>query len=345
VSLRQARLHSQDRDLDIRGTVTGRDRIDLQVTGQVPLAALSPYLPGVKPVAGTARAALRVRGTLQAPELQGTLDIAGGKVTLGSLAAPFQDLLGTAALETGRVRLQEFRGRIAGGALQGTGEASWRGDDWTLQCTFQEDGGRAEQILAGLFQGHEITGFLSLGGTLASQGQGAQGFWPNLDGALKLALRDGQLGRQTLMVRLLSLLDVAQLLDPKALALSSQGIPYRRLTADIQIEDGLARTENLLLEGPAFMLTAHGQINLVNEVVRMDIAVKPFQTVGRLVTKIPVAGWLLGGKDGSVIAAFYRVTGTLSNPSVESLPLQSVGRNVFGAFRRLLDLPEALPGP
>jgi hypothetical protein len=39
------------------------------------------------------------------------------------------------------------------------------------------------------------------------------------------------------------------------------------------------------------------------------------------------------------------VTGTLSNPTVESLPLQSVGRNVFGAFRRLLDLPEALSGP
>ena len=252
---------------------------------------------------------------------------------------------GTAALETGRARVQEFRARIAGGTLQGTGEASWRGDDWTFQCAFQEEGGRAEQFLAGLFQGHEITGLLSLGGTLASQGQGAQGFWPNLDGGLKFALRDGQLGRQTLMVRLLSLIDVAQLFDPKALAFSSQGIPYRRLTADIQIEDGVARTENLLLEGPAFTLSAHGHINLVNEVVRMDIAVKPFQTVNRLVTKIPVAGWLLGGKDGAVIAAFYRVTGTLSNPTVESLPLQSVGRNVFGAFRRLLDLPEALPGP
>jgi autotransporter translocation and assembly factor TamB len=345
VSLRQARLHSQDRDLDIRGTVTGKDRIDLQVTGQVPLAALSPYLPGVKPVAGTARADLRVRGTLQAPELQGTLDFAGGKLTLGNLAAPFQDVQGTAALETGRARVQAFRARIAGGTLQGTGEASWRGDDWTFQCAFQEEGARAEQLLAGLFQGHEITGLLSLGGTLASQGQGAQGFWPNLDGGIKFALRDGQLGRQTLMVRLLSLIDVAQLLDPKALAFSSQGIPYRRLTADIQIEDGVARTENLLLEGPAFTLSAHGHINLANEVVRMDIAVKPFQTVDRLVTKIPVAGWLLGGKDGSVIAAFYRVTGTLSNPTVESLPLQSVGRNVFGAFRRLLDLPEALSGP
>jgi hypothetical protein len=345
ISLRQARLHSQDRDLDIRGTVTGRDRIDLRVTGQVPLAALSPYLPGVKPVAGTARAELRVRGSLQAPELQGTLHFAGGKLTLGKLAAPFQDLQGTAALEPGRARLQELRGRIAGGALQGTGEASWRGDDWTFQCAFQADGGRAEQLLAGLFPGHEITGLLSLGGTLASQGPGAQGFWPNLDGALTLALRDGQLGRQTLMVRLLSLLDIAQLLDPKALALSSQGIPYRRLTADIQIEDGVARTENLLLESPAFTLTAHGQINLVTEVVRMNIAVKPFQTVDRLVTKVPVAGWLLGGKDGSVIAAFYRVTGTLSNPTVESLPLQSVGRNVFGAFRRLLDLPDAPPGP
>ena len=345
VSLRQARLHSQDRDLDIRGTVTGRDRIDLQVTGQVPLAALSPYLPGVKPVAGTTRADLRVRGTLQAPELQGTLGVAGGTLTLGNLTTPFQDVQGTAALEPGRVRVQEFRGRIAGGTLQGTGEASWRGDNWTFQCAFQEDGGRAEQILAGLFQGHEVTGLLSLGGTLASQGHGAQGFWPNLDGDIKFGLGDGQLGRQTFMVRLLSLIDVAQLLDPKALAFSSQGIPYRRLTADIRIEDGVARTENLLLESPAFTLSAHGHINLVTETVRMDIAVKPLQTVDRIVTKIPVAGWLLGGKDGAVIAAFYRVTGTLSNPTVESLPLKSVGRNVFGAFRRLLDLPEALLGP
>ena len=344
-SLRQVRLHSRDRDLDIRGTVTGSDHTDLQVAGQVPLAALSAYLPGVKPVAGTARADLRIRGSLRAPDLQGTLQFSEGTLMLGSMTTPLQDIRGTAAVETGRARVQEFRGRIAGGTLQGTGEASWRGDNWTFQCAFQEEGGRAEQILAGLFQGHEVTGLLSLGGTLASQGHGAQGFWPNLDGDIKFGLGDGQLGRQTFMVRLLSLIDVAQLLDPKALAFSSQGIPYRRLTADIRIEDGVARTENLLLESPAFTLSAHGHINLVTETVRMDIAVKPLQTVDRIVTKIPVAGWLLGGKDGAVIAAFYRVTGTLSNPTVESLPLKSVGRNVFGAFRRLLDLPEALLGP
>jgi uncharacterized protein YhdP len=325
--------------------VTGKDRIDLQVTGQVPLAALSPYLPGVKPLAGTARADLRIRGSLRAPDLQGSLQFSDGTLMLGSMTTPLQDIRGTVAVETGRARVQEFRGRIAGGTLQGTGEASWRGDNWTFQCAFQEDGGRAEQILAGLYQGHEVTGLLSLGGTLASQGQGAQGFWPNLDGSMKVALRDGQLGKKTLMVRLLSLLDVAQLLDPKALAFSSQGIPYRRLTADIQIEDGVARTENLLLESPAFHLSAYGHVNLVTETVRMDIAVRPFQTMDKLATRIPVVGWLLGGKDGAVIAALYRVTGTLSDPTVESLPIQGVGRNVFGAFRRLLDLPETLTGP
>jgi hypothetical protein len=346
VSLRQARLHSRDRDLDIRGTVTGSDHTDLQVTGQVPLAALSAYLPGVKPVAGTARADLRVRGSLHAPDLQGTLQFAEGTLTLGRLTTPLQDVRGTAELEPGRARARELRGRIAGGTIQGSSEVSWRGDDWKFQCTFQEDGSRAEQILAGLYQGtSEITGLLSLGGTLASQGRGAQGFFPNLDGNLKLALRDGQLGRQTLTVRILSLIDVTQLLDSKALALSSRGIPYRRLTADIRIEDGVAHTENLLLESPAFTLSAYGHVNLVTETVRMDIAVKPFQTMDKLVTRIPVVGWLLGGKDGALIAALYRVTGTLSNPTVESLPAKSVGGEVFGAFRRLLDLPEALVEP
>jgi uncharacterized protein YhdP len=332
--------------MDIRGTVTESDHADLQVTGQVPLAALSGYLPGVKPVAGTARGDLRIRGSLRAPDLQGTLHVAEGTLTLGSLTTLLQDVRGTAELEPGRVRVPELHGRIAGGTLQGNSEVSWRGDDWKFQCTFQADGSRAEQLLAGLYQGTgEITGLLSLSGTLASQGFGAQGFLPNLDGNLMLALRDGQLGRQTLTVRVLSLLDVTQLIDPKALALSSQGIPYRRLTADIRIEDGVAHTENLRLESPAFTLSAYGRVNLVTETVQMDIAVKPFQTMDRLVTKIPVAGWLLGGKDGSMIVALYRVTGTLSNPTVESLPLKSVGRNVFGAFRRLLDLPEALVEP
>jgi len=53
----------------------------------------------------------------------------------------------------------------------------------------------------------------------------------------------------------------------------------------------------------------------------------------------------LSGKDGAVIAAFYRVSGPLSDPTVASLPVKSIGRNVFGVFKRLLQLPAEVAGP
>jgi hypothetical protein len=46
-----------------------------------------------------------------------------------------------------------------------------------------------------------------------------------------------------------------------------------------------------------------------------------------------------------VIAAFYRVSGPLSDPTVAPLPVKSMGRNVFGIFKRLLQLPEEVAAP
>ena len=39
---------------------------------------------------------------------------------------------------------------------------------------------------------------------------------------------------------------------------------------------------------------------------------------------------------------FYRVTGTLKDPQVTSLTAKSLGRNVFGIFLHLLDIPNAI---
>jgi uncharacterized protein involved in outer membrane biogenesis len=282
-----------------------------------------------------------VRGSLAAPEVRGSLQIKDGRTTLTGVAAPVEDVQGTIEIEGERALIRSLQGRIAGGSLRGTGEIAWHGEEWSFQTDFQEEGGQAEQLLGGLYDGKsEVTGTLSLGGTLTSRGRGAEGFRSNLGGNLKLAMLDGQFGRQTFTVRTLSLLNLEDLLDVKSLGMSSKGMPYKSLTSDIAIDRGVARTENLLLESRAFNLSAHGQVDLLNEAINMNVAVKPFQTLDKVVTKVPVVGWLLSGKDGAVIAAFYRVSGPLSNPTVASLPMKSIGGNVFGVFQRLLQLPE-----
>lgn len=344
-TLRQVRLQSRNGELDIHGTVVGGDESSLQVRASFPLAAIASHLPFLQLVGGSGTADLHVRGALAAPEIRGTVRVKDGRTTLAGVPAPIDDVQGAIELEGERALIRSLQGRIAGGSVRATGEVAWHGEEWSFQAAFQEEGGRAEELLAGLYDGRsEVTGALSLGGTLTSRGRGAEGFRSNLGGNLTLAMLDGQFGRQTFTVRALSLLNLEDLLDVKSLGMSSQGMPYRRLTGDIAIDRGVARTENLLLESRAFNLSAHGHVDLPNETIDMNVAVKPFQTLDKVVTKVPVVGWLLSGKDGAVIAAFYRVSGPLSNPTVASLPVRSLGRNVFGVFKRLLQLPEEATG-
>lgn len=343
VTLRQARFYSGDRNLDIRGTVGEGGLADLQVTGQLPLLAFASHTPLIKPAGGIATADLRVRGSLNSPEYQGTAQLIGASLAVTGIPPPFQNVQGRAELETGRALVQELRGEIAGGRLRGTGDVSWHGESWAVQFNFQEDDGRAEQLLAGLYKGkNEVTGALSLGGSLATRGQGETGFWSNLDGDLKLDMRDGQMGDQAPLARILSLINIGQLFQGNKLGFAGRGLPYRRLSADIKIDRGVARTENLLFESAAFNLSAVGRIHLVEQTIEMDLAVKPFQNVDRFLRMIPLAGWLLVGKEQSLAAAFFHVSGSLEAPQVTTLAAESVSRNVFGVFRRLLDLPEVI---
>jgi uncharacterized protein YhdP len=297
----------------------------------------------VQPLAGEATADLRIRGPLSAPDMQGTLGIAGGRLALRGIPAPIEELRGNVEFQGQRVFLRAFQGRFGGGSLRGSGEVSRDGEQWSFRTAFQEDDGRAEQLLAGLYKEKgEVTGALSLGGTLASRGRGEEGVWSNLEGNLKLVMRNGQMGRQALTTRILSAINIGQLFDTKNQDVSAQGLPYQRLTADIAIERGVARTENLLFESRAFDVSAVGEVNLVEETIKMDLAVRPFQNVDRFLSMIPLAGWFLGGKEQGVAVTFYRVTGTLKDPQVTSLTAKSLGRNVFGIFLRLLDIPKVI---
>ena len=343
VTLRQMQLRSGEKDVDLRGTLGSDAENDLQVKGSLPFLTLQGRLPFVQHLAGEATADLRVRGSLSAPDMQGTLGIAGGRLALRGIPAPIEELRGNAELQGQRIFLRAIQGRFGGGSLRGSGELSRDGEQWSFRTAFQEDDGRAEQLLVGPSKEKgEVTGALSLGGALASRGQAEEGFWPDLEGNLKLVMRDGQMGRQAATTRILSILNIGQLFDVKDLDVSAQGLPYQRLTADITIEQGVARTENLLFESRAFNLSAVGEVNLVEKTIEMDLAVRPFQNVDRFLSKIPLAGWLLGGKEKSAVATFHRVTGPLKDPQVTSLPAKSLGRNTIGIFRRLLDIPEAI---
>jgi hypothetical protein len=343
VTFQPLHLSAGSAEVEIHGRAGEGNATDLAVAGQVPLVLLGQWLPVARATAGIADVNLRLRGALSAPEVQGSVRIQGGRVSLLRLPQEFQDVRTTLTLQNGRTQIQNWTARLAGGTFSASGEVWHEGGHWGLELAFQESGGRAEQLLAGLTGGTgEVTGDVSLGGSLTSLGASGEEFWRNLDGALTLRMKDGRIGRYTFLARLLSLLNVAQFLQLKSPDLFGESMPYQTLTADFTIRQGIARTEDLLLDSRAMKVNAVGTIDLPEQTADLTVAIKPFQTVDTIVTTIPLAGWILGGKEKSLLVAYYKVHGPLKDPQVTPVPLKSVGRNLFGIFRNLLGIPEAL---
>jgi hypothetical protein len=192
--------------------------------------------------------------------------------------------------------------------------------------------------------GSPLIGRLSARGALASRGGHPAEFRRNLQGSLHLECRDGRLDASSLAVKLLSLASIQALFQPGSLDLRGRGIPYRSLIGDFRIRDGMARTDNLVADSPAFLASSVGHVDLADETLEITTAIRPLKVLDAALAGIPVAGWLLGGKEGGLVVAYARASGPIREPRIEGLPLQSVGDSLFGTFRRLLRLPAALPG-
>ena len=154
----------------------------------------------------------------------------------------------------------------------------------------------------------------------------------SLTGEMGLQMRDGQLvGLEPGAGRLLGLLSVARL--PQRLALDfrdffDKGFAFDRIDGKVRFGAGLARSEGLVIEGPAAQIDIAGSADMVGR--RFDQVIEVHPRTGNLLT---VAGAIAGGPVGAAVGAManavlrkplgevsartYRVTGPWDNPKVE----------------------------
>jgi autotransporter translocation and assembly factor TamB len=340
-NLEPVRLRSGGHEVQVSGGGTGNG-IDLELTGEVPLAAVADHFKGLAPLTGVAAGTLRLRGSQASPDAWGMVEIGQGHFRLEGFPLELQDVHATVDLQGDRIDVPQYRAMVAGGSLRGNAEFRRNEGRSHLAVAFQQDDGRVEEVLEAIVgEQREITGRVSLAGAVSSDADATTGPAESLTGSLSLRMRDGLIGRYTVLAKMLALLNLADLVEAQGPDLTSRGMPYQQITADFKIERGHARTENLVLKSPAVRMTAAGSIDLAAKTVDMAVGVQPFQNVDRIVSSIPVAGWLLTGKEKSVVVAYFKVSGPLRDPQVSSVPVKSVGRDVFGILQNLLALPES----
>jgi len=240
--------------------------------------------------------------------------------------------LRTRALANG-IRIDQFRTRTPTQRIDLSGEWLGRGSAARTHMTVTVDSDDFGAFLPAFGYGGQLSGGRGKARMDATWPGSPETFsLARLTGTLTIAAREGQLVElEPGAGRVLGLLSIAQL--PRRLALDfhdffSKGFAFDRIEGDVRVENGQARSDNLVIDGPAAEIRIRGSANLVAQ--QFDQTIDVYPKAGNLLT---VAGAIAGGPVGAAIGAAanavlkkplgrlaaktYRVTGPWKEPKVE----------------------------
>ena len=182
----------------------------------------------------------------------------------------------------------------------------------------------------------------SLRGDFYLQGEIGPSYLPSSFGNFDIQIEDGVLRKFHVLSKIFSLLNVSQIFSLELPDMDVEGMPYDSIRGSLHMAQGVLSTESLLVKSDAMNQSYIGQVNLIDRTVDLTVAVQPLGTVDKILSRIPVAGWLLTGEEKALITTHFSVQGTLPKPDVGIKPVTSISEKTFGLFRRTLGLPMKL---
>ena len=233
----------------------------------------------------------------------------------------------------GGMRLDEFR--TSGGKQRLAATGSWigKGNASRTQFKLDADSDDVGALLTGFGLGDQLAGGKGRLTGAASWNGGPEAFdISQIDASLRADVHNGRLPEiEPGAGRMLGLLGVSQLRRRLTLDFSdlfSKGFAFDHLQGDIRLTQGSARTDNLVIKGPAADLNLRGGVNLRSQ--QFDQTVDVLPRSGGLLTAV---GALAGGPVGAAVGAVanavldkpmsgigaktYRITGPWATPKVE----------------------------
>lgn len=185
-----------------------------------------------------------------------------------------------------------------------------------------------------------ITGTFDLSAKLRAKGK-AKELVRNIEGPVRLNARDGVIRKFALLGNILALKNVTGVLK-KGVNLGAEGFDYKKLDVRGHFGNGAFEIEEGALDSPALGIAANGAVDLTGDKSRLTVLVAPFGRLDRLVRKLPVVGYVIGGTFTSIPVG---VSGDIRNPRVVPLGPGAVTSELTGIFERTLKLPGKLLTP
>ena len=326
-------FHFNDSILNVKGLVADINNPKIDITLASPYLDLHDMLllTQLKSTQKTKQSPTKV-------SLKADLNIDSGKIDKFT----YRKLNATLMLEANILYLEALECNALGGKVSGKSRMDFADIEAPrYQFNFKMDKLSLEQCFQ-LFdtKGKMITGSLSAQGDLTAKGDNAADLKRTALGNVQIQLQQGTLKQFATLSKILSILNVSQLLKFQLPDMSRGGMPYDKITATLSFKDGTVSSKDLFVKSNAMNISAIGNLDMVKgEIFQTNVGVQLFQSVDKLVSLIPVVGWILTDKNRGFMTAYFEVKGPVDDPVVTAIPFKAMGRGVFDIFKNIFQLP------
>src|SRR5208337_3318895 len=95
---------------------------------------------------------------------------------------------------------------------------------------------------------------------LRGEGEDFQKVKESLNGELRFEIENGVIEKFNILSKIFSILNVSQLLKGRLPDLATKGLPFHQILANFHVKDGVATTDDFLVDSDAMRITLLGKI-------------------------------------------------------------------------------------
>lgn len=265
----------------------------------------------------------------------------GSLIFHGNTFSPFK---GTLYVDTGSIHMSVDETTLCGLAAKGTLSRQIKGSGPpTIRISAmidQESINLAQPIACLLSTTGLVDGTGTITGAFSSQGDLGT-LYDNLEGTIDITGGPGRIHRLTLLSRILSVINVSQLIRGKLPDLNQEGFSYDSLVMTFTVAKRKILIKSAVIKGLDMTLIFRGWIDNASGTMDLVCLVAPFKSADIIIEKLPIIGTVM---DGRLISIPVRASGAISDPDVSVMPVSEIGRGLSNTIERILNLPMELIG-
>jgi len=174
--------------------------------------------------------------------------------------------------------------------------------------------------------------------------EGLPGAWKR--GKVRITGKAGRIRHATLLPKIFSILNVLDLFSKKSLNdLFSSTLPYSRLELSGTIRNNKLELKRIVLRAEGLNFFGKGTVGLEDWNVDLYVLVSPFKTLDLLLSKLPIIGYVIGGKNRTLVTVPMKVYGNIRNPDVVPLHPEALGKGFLDLFKDIINIPVRIVVP